>query len=40
MRKKNTDSVKGFGKLGFKYFQKIEAQLVLPAGFKPEQVVN
>lgn len=37
--KKNVDNVKGFEKLRFKYFQKIEAQLTLPVGFKPEQVV-
>ena len=36
---KKSNSVKQFGKLRFKYFQKMEGQLTLPLGFVLEQIV-
>ena len=36
---KSTENVKSFGKLRFKYFQKMQGQLTLPPGFIPEQMV-
>ena len=37
--KKTNRNVKQFGKLRFKYFQKMEGLLTLPVGFVPEQIV-